>query len=72
LRPEVLMPEELEALGSAFDFVSSIIPDELQDPELMEAIAKRMLMRVAAGKLNIVELYLESLCWLRVDMQLAI
>ena len=72
LRPDVLEPEELEALGSAFDFVASIIPEQLQTPPLMETVAKRMLVRAAAGKLNTTELYLESLCWLRFEQRMAI
>jgi|SwirhisoilCB2_FD_contig_31_28205736_length_280_multi_3_in_0_out_0_1 hypothetical protein len=72
LRPDVLEPEELEALGSAFDIVASIIPEQLQTPTLMDTIAKRMLVRAAAGKLNTTELYLESLCWLRFEQRMAI
>ncbi len=72
LRPDVLEPEELEALGSAFDVVASIIPEQQQTPALMETIAKRMLVRAAAGKLNTTELYLESVCWLRFEQRMAI
>jgi hypothetical protein len=72
LRPDVLEPDELQALGSAFDIVASIIPEQMQTPALMETVAKRMLLRAAAGKLNTTELYLESLCWLRFEQRMAI
>jgi hypothetical protein len=72
LRPSVLEPEALEAIGRAYDMVALVVPEESQSKELMESIAKRMLMQAAAGKCVTIELYLESLRWLRLHDRAAI
>lgn len=72
LRPEVLEPAELEALGRAYDTVASVIPKEMQSGALMEAIARRIIRRAAAGKVNTTDLFLESLCWTRSQERIAI
>jgi hypothetical protein len=72
LRPEVLEPAELEALGRAYDIVASVIPKEMQSRALMEAIARRILRRAAAGKVDTAGLFLESLCWIRCDKRMAV
>jgi hypothetical protein len=72
LRPEVLEPAELEALGRAYDTIAGVIPKEMQSQALMEAVARRILRRAAAGKVNTAELFLESLCWIRCEERIAI
>jgi hypothetical protein len=74
LRPEVLWPEELEAIGRALDMIMLVIPEELHENrnEMREAIAKHMLARGSRDGINTLDLYLECLRWLRWEERLAI
>lgn len=72
LRPRVFEPEELETIGRSFDVVATIIPKDMQTKEVMDSIAKRMLVRFSVYNFTPTEITLDALCWLRWEERMVI
>jgi hypothetical protein len=61
----VFDPDDLHAMGVAFENVCSAIPTSSQTKELREAIARDIVMLASSGKGDSVDLYLACLASLR-------
>jgi hypothetical protein len=61
----VFEPDDLHAMGVAFENVCSAIPTSLQTKELREAVARGIVMHASGGNRDSVDLYLACLASLR-------